>query len=136
MKIDPDKIRFFYLRDKHKFPVACVATSVVTTPGGQYIAFSVATHNPADTYDKQYGRLLAKSRLISQECMVVAADAGAKVRVIERIADNKHLPVRTRAAASNWLFWKKLNSSAAQLSTSSIIPAFSLLRGVRFYLSI
>ena len=124
MKIDPDKIRFFYLRDAKKFPVACVATSVVTTPGGQYIAFSVATHNPADDYDKQYGRLLAKSRLISQECMVVAADAGAKTRVIERIAENPYLPARTRSAASGWLLWKERRWHPA--SRLPLLPRFIL----------
>src|ERR1017187_7043726 len=108
ISLDPNKVRFFYLRDKNKFPVACVASTTFTTASGSYVAFAVSTHNPHDRYCRDCGKQLAKARLIDQECMLTEAGPGAHTRISQRIADNKCQPIRTREAAADWLRQKSV----------------------------
>jgi len=54
------EIKMFYLRDKHGFPVACVASTKETE---DTVKYTVSTHNPMDRYDKKTARHIALGRL-------------------------------------------------------------------------
>ena len=113
MKNKSNDYKIFFLRDRNKFPVACVASRLVATPACFFVAFSVATHNPSDTFSRARGREVAIGRLEQDICSVVVAGPGAKARIIERISLNKYAPIRTREAASYWL-WRKAHENSSE----------------------
>ena len=128
--VDYSKIRYFYLRNRKHFPVACVASAPVTFRGQSYLAFAVSTHNPKDTYDKYYGRVQARIRLLQSQVMVVPAGVGARAKITQRIAENEHLPIRTREAAKYWLWWKAHENIS---SCSYDVPAGYTITGIAPY---
>lgn len=96
-------IRVFYIRDVSKFPVACVATRVIDERPGvrtPEIEFSLAIHNPKDTFDKVRGREIAIGRLMKHKIQgYVGKEQGASKKILELIAADEHLPWRVREAA-------------------------------------
>ncbi len=61
-------MRWFYLRDKNRNPVACVASERYTSFKGtdherECVAFAVSAHNPKDQYNKSMAREVAIGRL-------------------------------------------------------------------------
>jgi len=105
--------RVFYIRDASKFPVACVATTVIDeTPGSSdlEIAYAVAIFNPKDSFDKVRGRQIAVGRLEKPRGYnpehpfggvqgYVRKERGAAKEILLQIAKNQRVPQRVREAA-------------------------------------
>lgn len=93
-------MKLFYLRDKHRNPVACVVSEILTP---KYVAFAVSTHNPIDLFDRSEARNVAVQRLIEGDVTIIKHQLGVKEKIVQAIADDKEFPTRTRVAAKLWL---------------------------------
>lgn len=93
------EVRFFYLRDEARMPVACVASVADTDT---IVRYAVATHNPLDHYNRELARALAFYRLHTQPCHVsgITPDTNVHETIVCAIADDTKMPTRTRAAAT------------------------------------
>jgi hypothetical protein len=106
------KHRFFYLRDKDKFPVACVASITNNT---DRVQFALSIHNPRDIFDKTRAKEIALDRLrMGKTTGEVEFDPrpGIKTRIMGVIATTEfmnhrakpmRIPDRVRRAAREWL---------------------------------
>jgi hypothetical protein len=99
------EVTFFFLRDKRKFPVACVAYHYDEKE--QKIKFGVSTHNPIDQYDRKVGRAFAASRILL-EPNYETAYGDIKWKIIATISMGPEgkpsiFPTRTKQAATTWL---------------------------------
>lgn len=114
--MEPSKVRIFYLRDKQRFPVACVASAIqvnkITGADGTEVTesklhYGVSVHNPLDTYSKKSARKIAETRLTNPGHMdgeVECTDSKkAKYILLTAIKDNSKLPGRARLAAKLWV---------------------------------
>jgi hypothetical protein len=99
-------MRFFYLRDKQRRPVALVATDKSALSEG-YIRFTVATWNPIDCYSKEMARTIVQGRLALGRYVELDIVPHIKREIINYIANydfhGGHFPGRTRKAAKLWL---------------------------------
>lgn len=109
-----DKVRIFYLRDKHKFPVACVASTVQNS----VLNFAISVHNPLDTYSKKIARKIAETRLAHPgylsgtiECL---DQKQAKQTLVNAIRSQKNWPTKAVAAAKLWLKLQADNAKKAE----------------------
>jgi hypothetical protein len=105
-------MRIFYLRDRNKRPVACVACVAVSQPEGDLVEvkFSVSTWNPVDPFDRKVGRALAIGRLhdYTNDSAIRTVSCRrwrVKENILWVISDriNPQYPQRAREAARNWL---------------------------------
>jgi len=97
-------MRWFYLKDENKFPVACVASDKEEN----MIVFSVSTHNPVDPFDRDVARQVAIGRLTAKKFAgVVTDETGIKEKIVTKIAASKTLPARAIEAANYWLSQRK-----------------------------
>jgi hypothetical protein len=56
-------MRVFFVRNKNKFPVACVASEVTKKGDTEIVRFSMSSYNPKDTFDRERAKEIAKHRL-------------------------------------------------------------------------
>lgn len=101
--MEPSKVKIFYLRDKRRFPVGCVASTL----DNNVLAYAVSVHNPKDIFSWKASRNIAEVRLAhpgrytgTVECL---SQKSAKQSVMLAILGNKNWPTRARAAAKLWL---------------------------------
>jgi hypothetical protein len=94
-------MKLFYLRDKKRQPVACVAWDY----DGKTIRFALSTYNPIDPYKKEIGRALAIGRFSFAPHTIGTAVPIVGVPTILGIIvhDGHDFPARTRRAAELWL---------------------------------
>lgn len=94
-------MRWFYLKDENKFPVACVASELM----GDAVLFAISTYNPLDRFDREMARKVATGRLASKKVLgiVPANEQRIKERIVKAIAGNDQIPARTVRAAKYWL---------------------------------
>ena len=104
----PDQ-KLFYLRDKNRFPVACVATRLVKT-NKKLVEFSVSIYNPEDSFSRDVAKRVALGRLAAGTgWLIPVQEEGEKVKkeIMTAIAFNKIsgscFPTRARLAAKLWL---------------------------------
>jgi len=90
-------VKWFWLRDEHNNPVACVATKL----GTEGIAFAVAIPNPKDRFDRTRGREIAVGRLEHGKPKMCTLETGVhpKQQVYALIAKDTNLSQRIRKAA-------------------------------------
>lgn len=137
--------KVFFLRDKKKFPVACVVVAKVK--GWGILSYAFSTHNPADKYDRRTARDYAFRRLLSTlpvPCRgTIPMAQGAKTEIIKDIALRNDTPLRTRAAALDWLEaraeeaageaeWARVleeTEKAALKKAQALVPATSKAKG-------
>ena len=93
-----DEVRVTYLRDKKKFPVACVASK----PVDKNVVFSLATWNPLDKFEKKTGRDMAAERLEKGEYSGTFPVNDSKLIRLRLLAEISHakVPGRARKAAT------------------------------------
>lgn len=97
-------MRWFYLKDENKFPVACVASEL----DEDQVKFAVSTHNPLDPFNREMARKVAIGRLTHNKLVgKVPAVPGIKERIVSQIAMDEKLPTRTVKAANYWLEQRK-----------------------------
>ncbi len=93
-------MRWFYLKDENKFPVACVASEL----DEDKVRFAVSTHNPLDPFNREMARRIAIGRLTHRKFTgEVSATPGIKEKIVSYIAQDEKLPTRTVRAANYWL---------------------------------
>jgi len=92
-------MRVFYLRNRDRFPVACIASRKVK---GDVVEFAMSIHNPVDKYNKALGRQLAKGRLLEGKA-IASVRAPFKANVVRMIAEMPDLPNRVRKVANQWI---------------------------------
>jgi hypothetical protein len=104
-------MKIFYLRDERKFPVACVASELLD--GGKTVRFAVATHNPADRFDRVRAREVAAGRLHKSKNIAEIArpEVRIKAAVVTAIMMDESLSTRTRDAARLWLSQEAANAA-------------------------
>lgn len=107
-------MRWFYLRDANKRPVACIASEIVVANAGQeaveYVYFAVSTHNPIDEFNRNTARDVAQGRLLSSlgepgwdHENKVLVGPGVKEAILKKLASTKSMPQRTKDAAKLWV---------------------------------
>lgn len=99
-------MKFFYLRDKHKRPVATVAFEDYPDSNLDVVGWAVATCNPADAFNKRMARTIVSGRLKTPRFMSLKGGRfGVKPAIIARIANNfdHEFPSRASKAARLWL---------------------------------
>lgn len=95
-------MKVWYLRDKNKRPVACVASNL--NPTEETVEFAVSTHNPIDPFKRSIGRELAIGRLYSGVTQSVEMGPGVMTRIMDVIRSEPwQYPQRARDAAWLWL---------------------------------
>lgn len=96
-------MKIFYLRDKNKLPVVCVASE----REGDTLRVGIAVFNPNDKFDKQIARKVATGRLKSQfhywRTPVLSEKGATKMSLIDLIARDIFFPQRAKDAARLWL---------------------------------
>jgi hypothetical protein len=112
------EVTFFFLRDKKKFPVACVAYTY--DEKARKIKFGVSTHNPLDEYDKQFGKILAAGRMLVAPTYE-NIHGHIKWNIIATVAMGAEgkpspFPSRTKEAATAWVtyFQKTIQARLAE----------------------
>lgn len=106
-----ENVRYFFLRDRNKFPVACVASVRGQRDGRDWLNFAVATHNPKDEFNKTIAKNIATNRLFTEgrDCNDGFAVTCTHLRyqLVSNLYDGAargfHYPVRTLEAAELWL---------------------------------
>lgn len=100
--------RYLYIRNKNKFPVACVA--IKFDPEKNLINYGISTHCPKDNFNRKLARQIAKDRLDirNQTINVFPEDNTTTFRGIIKalmtgLAQDETLPTRTRKAVRMWL---------------------------------
>lgn len=110
-------MRFTYLRNADGHPVATLATVLIRGGHGNIkadmVAWSLATCNPLDTFNRELGRAIAAGRIytVMPQRMVLVRDNGTtKATILGIISRDRTIPQRAREAAricvSN-MFWNK-----------------------------
>ena len=94
-------MRHFFLRDRSKFPVACVASEMKD----DIVRFSLSIHNPMDIYSRSRGRMIAIERLKAGKVQgsVSFRPKMVKMDVLFALVKDVRLPLRVREAAQ-WQF--------------------------------
>ncbi len=76
------KMRFFFVRDEKRFPVACVAYQEAvqsdpfdTSEKVNVIHYAFSVHNPADLYDRKRARHIAEQRFLKGKYATLAVGA-------------------------------------------------------------
>jgi hypothetical protein len=118
------EMRYFFLRNENKFPVACVAS--VYDKEMDAIKFAVSTHNPIDNFNRKRAKQIASERITAGKfltihnpddvknikwgiCYDIVAEKFPGEQIIEgRTGRHQgfkvaYLPERTREAAKLWL---------------------------------
>lgn len=109
------KIRYFWLRDARRNPVACVGSMEESG----VVTFALAIHNPKDKFNKVAAKRIVEQRLGSTKPApyrsVVATGEGInpKLEIMKDICLERHgkgvYPQRVRDAACWWIRNYKLN---------------------------
>lgn len=98
-------VKYFFLRDEKRFPIACVASDVVGLLKKK-VAFAYSIYNPKDTFDKGLAKEVALGRLEKKGKTygkVPFIKGEVKRRIAKAIATDDGIPSRVRAAANNFL---------------------------------
>lgn len=118
-------MRFFYLRNEQRFPVACVC-SAIAQAHPERAQFTMSIFNPRDVFDKTRAKEVALGRMQAGRFLgEVPVDRGIKLAIMQAIASLEFLPgqhgkgkglvpARIRDAARYWL--------AHRISPSVSIP--------------
>lgn len=78
--INPEKVKYFYLRYK-KFPVACLATNVITNEDStRTVHFNISMYNPKDKFSKKIAKDIALQRLINSPYTFITVGTPGIVR--------------------------------------------------------
>lgn len=99
--------RIFYLRNKDRHPVACVAININRLQ--QVIQYQYASLNPKDSFVKKVGRTIASGRLVKHPISLKLNDINTNMHaiaklVIEDLVDNdKRCTFNAKDAALLWL---------------------------------
>ena len=98
------KIYITYVRDKNKFPVACIAskaTSVSKEPGEMIrVEYAISSYNPVDPFNKKLGRKIAEDRLkVRPYGWFNITPKYVKLQLLWALVDDRNLPTATRLAA-------------------------------------
>ena len=105
---DKDKVKVFFLRNKYRFPVACVALTEVEE--GE-VSFAVSTYNPRDPFNKSLAKHVALNRLTYGGEFTGVVPAGDDIKsnvlsyIIEAVSQSQleyAFPQRAREAAQLW----------------------------------
>jgi len=91
------KVNYFYVRDKHNFPVACIATTEIKTDVDDGIVFAWSVWNPLDRYSKERARQIAGGRvkrIVTDSCLdwliehqSVVNAPGAQKEILKKLAN-------------------------------------------------
>lgn len=85
-----DGMHVFWLRDRNRKPVTCVATQLE----GRTLKYALATHNPHDKFNRATGRQKAVGRLSAIKnppvTIVLPDDADPKETVLRSIITDQH----------------------------------------------
>lgn len=92
-------MKAFYLHDKKRFPVACVATQLKMSG----VTYNVSTYNFIDEFSKKIAQDVAIGRLHTAGGKYISAGRDVKARILQSIAEDHDMPTRTREAAKLWL---------------------------------
>lgn len=99
--------RYFYIRNKNKFPVACVAMTLDRE--SNLIHYGLSTHAPGDNFNRKFARELAKVRMEKHNKTVAITQQeetksfrGVLRSLLLHLMDEKELPTRTRKAIKLW----------------------------------
>jgi len=124
-------IRYLYLRDKNRTPVACIA--MVIPKSRMEVSYGVSTCNPADHCKCKVGRQLALGRAIEDPNRVLMPWTKSTLHellreVVDDVIKDKKIPNRTRKAAQAWMQYAAKQRSMemdsvetiASLATSSL----------------
>jgi hypothetical protein len=96
-------MKFFYLRDENRNPIACVASDYEFDTN--MVVFAVSTHNPRDHFSKDIAKQVAAGRLeVNTNWYThLPMKKGIKWDILKHIAFDTSLPAKTRKAATLWL---------------------------------
>jgi len=87
--------KFVYIRDKKRFPMACVAF----TNGGDKVSFGVSVFNPTDTFKRSVGRDLALGRMVRDPVTFKRKTKRTFLRDLMKNVAKQELPWRIIKAA-------------------------------------
>jgi hypothetical protein len=112
------KQRWFWLRDEHRFPVACIASGLLDCNCPDYpgliskscpshgfeasparVQFALSIVNPKDHFDRRRGREIALARLAKGKAHGEAPLAGAKRAILSALAADVKLFFSSMSAA-------------------------------------
>lgn len=112
------EVRFFYLRNEERTPVACVASVADSDTVHRY---AVSTWNPLDHYNRELARALAFYRLHTQPSHVSGLTPETNIHevIVCAIADDSHMPTRTRSAAELHLIGL-INAKVAEITKDQL----------------
>lgn len=105
-----NSIRFVYLRDDKKQPIACLAVALDAET--KKVAYGVSVLNPKDHFDRDVARDLAVGRLIRKTKTINLDHPTQEINghyITRRImsdllqCDHEELPARARKAAKKWI---------------------------------
>jgi hypothetical protein len=103
-------VKFFYLRDEHRNPVACVASKLADSVPASvhdrpetYVLYAVSTWNPTDAFKKDVAKSVAAGRLEWGQHRMLRLTPRIKRQIVAEIAHGKDYPKRAREAAGVWL---------------------------------
>ena len=113
--MNENKVYFTYVRNKHNFPVACVASrkrlvfgqeSMKSIEGLVFkVEYAVSSYNPIDPFNKKLAREIAEKRLAKHPhgWFTVLSDSDFKYQLMDVIMRDTYLPTDTRKAARRWV---------------------------------
>jgi hypothetical protein len=125
-------IRYLYLRDKNRTPVACIA--MVIPKSRMEVSYGVSTCNPADHCKCKVGRQLALGRAIENPNRVLMPWSKSTLHellreVVDNVLNDKTIPNRARKAARAWMQFaaKKRAMEMDAIETIANLSSSSLL---------
>ena len=107
--------KFFFLRDRNRTPVACIATS--WRDDGSILNFGMSAWNPTDVFDRTLAKTTAETRMRSGKNVWTRAflrDVGnVKLALMKYIADARSRPILDLNTNRAW--WSQRARDAARL---------------------
>lgn len=110
-------MRVFFLRDSNRFPIACVASEIITRDKDRkYVMFALSVCNPKDkqVFDRKRARSIAEGRMalllkstsrskVERLSGFVPAQGNIKRAIMQTLELDHSLPQQVRNAAEFWL---------------------------------
>lgn len=95
--------KFYYVRDKKSFPVACIAFNR-ETPESTDVRFGVSVYHPDDNFDRARARAIAEARM-NKSGVVISVDEPKVSSVLKAICalllKSEETPSRLRKCLRN-----------------------------------
>jgi hypothetical protein len=108
IKMSTQEFRFFYLRNKNNFPIACLAYNISFDT--RVVLYGLSTYNLRDelVYDQHMGRCLAVGHAMLDKNTITLPKGMVKLHdilwmLMSHLHKDKTLPTRARKAINAWL---------------------------------